>query len=377
MNVFIFTTLIVLGFFAIGYKPIDYSTIETEKTRIRDTNALFFILGVILFVYITGQRFAFGDTTAYMGYFEKANDSIIEALSKFSIGEEWLFQFYIVLVKNLVSTDARVFIEITSFITIFPIMYFYYNYSGDLKFAFYLFVVSGCWEHSLNGLRQYLASSILLMAFAFLQKRRWYIYLPIVFMVAQIHTSAYIFLVLYFIVNKPAWGKTTKLILIFGLLVALSSPLTSGFVKELLSESTEYGVTYGGSEWDYGINIFRVLVMSVPVIISYINRKNMVNKYKYYNIVFNMSLFCLVFTLVGVISAVYARFNLYFEAFNVLLLVWNINDMSKSYEYKWIKPATCIMYGLYFLYQMVITYGYSWHERSLFFVNNWGESSWL
>lgn len=53
----------------------------------------------------------------------------------------------------------------------------------------------------------------------------------------------------------------------------------------------------------------------------------MKKKYKYYDIVFNMSLFFLMFTTAGVFSAVYARFNLYFEIFAVTLLVWNINEM--------------------------------------------------
>ena len=43
MNVFVYTTVLVLILFYVGRKPLDKNfTIETEKTKIRDTNTLFF-----------------------------------------------------------------------------------------------------------------------------------------------------------------------------------------------------------------------------------------------------------------------------------------------------------------------------------------------
>ena len=48
MNVFVYTTVLVLILFYVGRKPLDKNfTIETEKTKIRDTNTLFFMNIVI------------------------------------------------------------------------------------------------------------------------------------------------------------------------------------------------------------------------------------------------------------------------------------------------------------------------------------------
>lgn len=376
MNVFVYTTVIVLVLFYIGKKPLDTNTtIETEKVKVRDTSFLFFFLGTILLAYVSGQRYMFGDTIAYMDGFSKVIP-LDECLSEISIGDEWLFKFYMSFIHTYITVTPRVFMEITSFITVFPLIYFLYNYSGDLKFAFYIFVTFGCWEHSMNGLRQYLATAIIVAFFPLLAKRKWYLFLPLVFVVAQIHTSAYIFFVLYFIANTEAFGKVTKIILVFGILMVITSPFTSGFVSNILSDS-DYGNRYGGEEWDYGINPVRVLVSAVPIILAYINRDIMKNKYKYYNIVFNMALFFMIFTMVGVFSAVYARFNLYFEIFAVMLLVWNVNEMSKNPKYQWIKPATIICYALYFIYQIVFTYDLNWHEDYLFFIDGWSETSWI
>jgi transmembrane protein EpsG len=376
MNVFVYTTILVLVLFYIGRKPLDKNTtIETELTKVRDTSFLFFFLGTLLLAYVSGQRYAYGDTVTYIGLFDKAMP-MEQCLEVFSIGSEWLFQFYMSFIHTHISTDPRIFLEITSFITIFPLMYFLYNYSGDMKFAFYLFVMAGCWDHSLNGMRQYLATALIVAAFPLLAKRKWYLFLPIVFIVAQIHTSAYIFFILYLISNTEACGKVTKAILIIGVFIVITSPLTGNIIDGFISD-TVYGDKYSGNEWSNSINIFRILVSAVPIVLAFINKEVMKDKYKYYNTVFNMALFYTIFTMAGVFSAVYARFNLYFEVFSVLLLVWNINEMVKISKYSWIKNTACICYVLYFIYQMVFTYKLNWHENYLFFCNSWSDTSWI
>lgn len=380
MSVFVLTTLLVYLIFALGKRRTVTSegiTVNTEIDINRDTQTFFFIVGVVIFAYVTGQRFVFGDTIAYIDSFSKTTTTVSDVLSNFKLGEEQLFLLIKAFIKQYISTEPRVFIEIVSFITIVPILYFYFNYTGDLKFAFLLFVLSGCWEHSMNGLRQYLACAIMLMALSLLYKRKWYLYIPIAILAAQIHTSAYIFIVVYFIANKPAWGKFTKIMLAIGLFLLVTYPVTGSFMNNLFVESTDYGEKYNTSDFTNNINMFRLAVMSVPVVVSFINRKNMIGKYKYYDVVFNMSLLCAMCTLIGLFSAVYARLNLYFEVFNVILLVWNIDDMIKQEKYKWIKFACICCFIAYFIYQMIFTYHLNWYEKFLFFCDSWYEYSWI
>ena len=380
MSVFVLTTLLVYLIFALGKRKTVTSegiTVNTEIDINRDTQTFLFVLGTVILAYVTGQRFVYGDTYAYMESFSESTVTVSEVLSNFKLGEEQLFLLIKAFIKQYISTEPRVFIEIVSFVTIVPILYFYFNYSGDLKFAFLLFVLSGCWEHSMNGLRQYLACAIMLMALSLLYKRKWYLYIPIVILAAQIHTSAYIFIVVYFIANKPAWGKFTKIMLVIGLLLLVTYPVTGSFINNLFVENTDYGEKYNTSDFTNNVNMFRLAVMSVPVVVSFINRKNMIGKYKYYDIVFNMSLLCAMCTLIGLFSAVYARLNLYFEVFNVILLVWNIDDMIKRERYKWIKYACIVCFVAYFIYQMVFTYHLNWYEKFLFFCDSWYEYSWI
>lgn len=379
MSVFVLTPLLVILIFAIGEKKdivsAGGSKISVEKDKLRDTQFIFFLLGACIFAYVTGQRFYFGDTIAYMGYFDDIDANTSEYISNFTFGNESLFKIIEAFIKQYITSDPRVYIEIISFFTIIPQLYFLYNYSGDLKLALFLFVVTGCWEHTMNGLRQYIAFSIMLMAISLLHKKKWYFYFPIVILAAQIHTSAYVFFIVFFVANFKAWGKFTKVILILGVILLLSYPISGSLINRLFEESTSYGEKY--SSFNYSINIFRIIVMWIPVGISYVNRNNMIEKYKYYDLVFNMSFLCGICTTIGLLSAVYARINLYFEFFNVVLLVWNFDELENKEKFKWIKPTILTIYFCYFLYQMLITYNLHWYERYLFFCNDWGDASWI
>ena len=69
MSVLVLTTLLVYLIFALGKRKTVTSegiTVNTEIDINRDTQTFFFIVGVVIFAYVTGQRFAFGDTIAYM-----------------------------------------------------------------------------------------------------------------------------------------------------------------------------------------------------------------------------------------------------------------------------------------------------------------------
>lgn len=76
------------------------------------------------------------------------------------------------------------------------------------------------------------------------------------------------FLLLYFITNTEACGKMTKFILAISILIVITSPLTGGFVDNLLS-GLDYGDRYSGQEWNSSINIFRVLVSVVPIVLAF------------------------------------------------------------------------------------------------------------
>ena len=74
MSVFVLTTLIVYLIFALGKRKTVTSegiTVNTEIDINRDTQTFFFVLGTVILAYVTGQRFVYGDTYAYMESFSE------------------------------------------------------------------------------------------------------------------------------------------------------------------------------------------------------------------------------------------------------------------------------------------------------------------
>ena len=63
--------------------------------------------------------------------------------------------------------------------------------------------------------------------------------------------------------------------------------------------------------------MLRVLVMSVPVVLSYLGKDYLRGKEKYYNIIVNFSVINLIAILLATKFWIYARFNMYFSVYMI------------------------------------------------------------
>ena len=78
--------------------------------------------------------------------------------------------------------------------------------------SLYLFVASGChiaWM--MNGLRQFLAVSIIMAATPLMLKRKYVPLIGVILLAATVHSSALIMIPIIFIVQGKAWNKKTLL----------------------------------------------------------------------------------------------------------------------------------------------------------------------
>ena len=191
-----------------------------------------------------------------------------------------------------------------------------------------------------------------------IHKKQWKFYIPIVLLCSTIHQSALIFLILYFVVDKPAWGNMTKWILFAGIFLFVSYPITGPMLANILGE-TQYG-NYKEAlmSTGAGANMIRVLVMAVPVVLSYLGKDFLRGKEKYYNIVVNFSVINLIAILLATRFWIYARFNMYFSVYMVMLLIWCIKYLFDERNEKIIYLMCIGCYILYYYYEMHISLGY-------------------
>lgn len=321
-------------------------------------NKFFAFIAASILILVSGLREGIGDTTAYKESFKKLPHSFGVYLSTLKMKGDWGFNFISMIIKTKIKDSPEVFIFIIALITIGCIFIAFYKYTELLELSIFLFITTGCYLVSMNGLRQYLASSILFLAFPLIYKRKWQIYFPIILICSTFHKSALLFIPLYFIVDKPAWGNTTKWILFAGIFLVISYPITGPILANILGE-TQYG-NYKNALMSVGAgaNMIRVVVMAVPVVFSYIGRDFVKEKEKYYNIVVNFSVINLICILLATKFWIYARFNMYFSLYMIILLTWIIRYMFSGKNRKIIYLMCMGLYFLYYYFEMHISLGY-------------------
>lgn len=327
------------------------------KHRVK-CNKVFAGMAAVVLIFVAGFRSGIGDTEIYKSSFEKLPDSFGQYLAELKMKGDWGFNFFSMIIKTWIKDSPEYLIFICSLITIGCIFIAFYKYTDLLELSVFLFITTGCYLVTMNGVRQYLVSSLLFLAFPLIYKRKWQFYFPLVILCSTVHKSALIFLILYFIVDYPAWGHMTKWMLFVGIILFITYPVTGPMLADLLGE-TQYGnykdaLTSTGA----GANMIRVIVMAVPVVLSYWGKDYVKGKEKYYNIVVNFSVINLIFIMLATKFWIYARFNMYFSLYMIILLTWIVRYMFDERNRKIVYILCVLLYAIYYFYEMHISLGY-------------------
>ena len=300
----------------------------------------------------------FGDTRVYNSLFQiQVKNNIIEYLRFTDFSGDWGFYALLTIFKQFLGVNEQGLFFICSLITIGLLFLRYYSLDlKDMWLLIFLFIALGSYVSTMNGVRQWFASSILFFSFPLIRKKKWLIYFLIVIVMSTIHNSSIIFIFIYFIADKPAWGKTTKFMVGIILLLFITYPITGNVISEFLQESSysQYSDTILIS--GEGSNIIRVAVYVLPIVVAYIYRDNM-SKEKYYNIIINLSILDMLFMILALTNWIYARICIFLDPFILIVYIWDIKYAISTDSQKLIKIFGVILGLIYFWYQMYIGYG--------------------
>ena len=169
--------------------------------RVFRANALFAGMACAVLIFVSGFRESVGDTYTYRTMFERVPANFISFIKHPTIKEDTGFYAIAAFIKQYISKDSQTILLCMAIITIGLIFITYYKNTDMIEMAIFLFITSGCYLVTMNGVRQYLASAILFFCFPMIYKKQWKYYFPIVLLCSTIHQSALIFFILYFIVS--------------------------------------------------------------------------------------------------------------------------------------------------------------------------------
>ncbi|MFC4620072.1 EpsG family protein [Camelliibacillus cellulosilyticus] len=307
-------------------------------------------------VIVSGFRRNIGDTYFYMHTY------VVNDFKWQNLDFKGEFGFYALqALLHRLSDDPQILVFTTALITNVIIVIVLYKYSRFIEVSLFVYITSGLFTVSMNGIRQSLAAAILFAATKWIIKGDWKKYFGVVLLAATIHHSALIFLPVYFMVRRKAWTKLTFLLLLAAVAIAFGFDTFSKLLFHALSD-TSYG--HYSEFTEGGASIIRVAVLSAPLIIAYLGRERLRELWPQSDVIVNLSLLGLIFMVVATKNWIFARFDIYFSLYSLILISWIVQLFAKR-ERRFVYYSLLVCYLIYFYYEQVVTLGIVYHSDYL------------
>lgn len=296
-------------------------------------------------VLVSGLRSNIGDTPFYIYSYYLLDPTF----AGFSFAGDFGFNAMQIALKKL-TPDPQALILLTALATNVLIAAGLYRYSRMIEVSLFLYITTGMFTVSMNGIRQYLAASILFAGTHWLIKGDWRRYFPLVLLAATIHKTALIMVPVYFLVRKRAWTKASLLLLSLAVLVAVGFDMFFGALLILL-EGSQYAI-YGQFD-EGGANIIRVAITGIPLLFAFLGRHKLRRIWPESDIFVNMTLLGFLFMVISTANWIFARFNIYFGLYGLVLFSWIIPLFEERFR-KLAYYGLLVFHLLYFYYEHVV-----------------------
>jgi transmembrane protein EpsG len=325
-----------------------FSTPNTQGINYVKPNKFLILISLTSLVIVSGLRNNIGDTYFYM------HSYIITEFnwSNFKFEADFGFNILQILLQKL-SDDPQILIFVTALVTNTLILLILFKYSRRIELSLFVYIASGMYLVSMNGIRQALAASIVFTATRFIINGNFLNFFIVILLASTIHQTAIIFVPIYFIVRQKAWTKITMILLGSGVIIALGF---NEFSKLLFSaiEDTKYGQYSTFNEG--GASFIRVVVGMVPLVIAYMGREKLKQLWSNSDYIVNLSVLSLLFLIVSTQNWIFARFNVYFGLYNLILISWLSSLFSKNAQ-RLTYLLILISFLIFFYYEHIISLG--------------------
>ncbi len=326
--------------------------------------AIFLVLPYIIWAGNRDTSGAFGDSLAYYGMYRRVPTGWGEFLTYLdTITKDKGYTVFMYLIKVIIGFRPYLYFTILASIQMLLIVSVCRKYSCNYWLSIFIFIASTdymSWVH--NGVRQFLAVTIIFGATDLWVRKKYIPLIAIILLASTIHASAIIMIPVIFIVQGKPWNIRTILLLILTILAVIYIDRFTDILNDALVDTQYMGSV---EEWkaigDDGTNPVRVLVYSVPAILSLIGYKWIIEEN---NPVINLSVGCAICTsLIYVISIftsgiIIGRVPIYVSLYGAcILLPWELEHIFSANSALIVKGMAIAFYCAFFYYQMHLTWG--------------------
>lgn len=314
--------------------------------KFRALAILWLIFVTLILIFLSGLRREIGDT-----YFYKHSFTILaQNPDSFKFEGDFGLNLISLIIINF-TTDPQSIIFVAALITNLFNMIMFNKYRSYLELQVYIYITSGYYIVTMNGLRQCIAASLVFACTPLIIRGKFIPYCILVILISTFHQSALALIPIYFVVREKAWSKRMIQFMIIAVFVIVFYELVSPLIFKLL-ESTSYGKYSEFSEG--GSSLMRTIVNSVPVVLAYLKREELEEKWEIKDIFVNMSIINLIFVALGMFNWIFNRFALYTQLYNFILIPYIIQNCFKGKEKRLLYIGVIICYFIFFYREQVI-----------------------
>lgn len=221
-----------------------------------------------------------------------------------------------------ISTDPQIMFLSSAIVTNVLIVLTLMKYSKKFELSMWLYITTFVYYSTFNGLRQWIAASIIFAGTKYLiEERNFKKYLVLVLFASTFHASALVMIPVYFFINSDTFSKR-NLLMILGFIFAVFAYST--FLPTLANflEGTQYANYVQILETDTnGINPLRLAVYFAPVGVACLYYKH-INPKKDIKIdrLINMCVIGFLIMFMALKQVFFARLIFYFDLYYMLLI---------------------------------------------------------
>ena len=349
--------LVWIGFCAL-IQPSFYREEYNELTGEYDwhVSAGFAFVVMLPVIWMAANRGFFADTTAYiLSYRDMPTEFSMIPEYIMSIKKDKGFFVLSCVLRVLFGYNHMPYLFSVALLQALALITLFRKYSVNFIFSVFLFIASTDYiSWMFNGMRQFVAVALILLATPFMLKKKWIQLVLIILLASTMHQSALLMFPIVFIAQGKAWNKKTLLFIGMMLLVVLYINEFTDWMDEALQTTQYANVVSDYTEWnDDGTNPLRVAVYSIPAIISFFNRKK-IQEYdnELINFCTNMSIISMgIYVISMYTSGIFiGRLPIYASLYSYVLLPWELEFLFSDELKNIAKGATIIGYiVLYFI----------------------------
>lgn len=317
------------------------------------------IFFAIVLILVSTMRYGWIDTYAYKEMYiaSRGNLSYVNS-APYGVEAGWLYFCYFL---NFFSASPKLLLFISAIIIIGGYVSVIKKFSCDPIFSLIIFYCI-LYMDTNNGLRQMVASSLVIMSYPLLMdKKKWkyIVYFLVVFLATQLHTSANVCLLIAIIAVGKPFNKKIKLAVLFGMIFCLMPGIMNEYIGNIFSDSKYLYYL----DMSAGMSFFRAFVTGIfPAVLAYFylkkcKRHSILIDYRE-GILINLLFINTIFVLMGSYMQYWNRMGFYTAFAPIVLMPKLIQSFFVNKQRKVVKLLAIICYLLFFAYNIYVNIQY-------------------